>query len=156
MNKSTCKRQEAMRQAMRAGELDNDWRAHIASCPECSDEFQLQRFFQQVKETSTATAVPVTAKMILIKARLQAEQEAQRKALRPLFILQTTLQILTAIVLIGAILLWPAGSHTLESVLGQTDILQSFAAQATLVVCTIAFMLSAGLFATFNSLSYRR
>ena len=155
MNDKTCDRQEAIRQAVKAGTLDAAMKEHLASCDNCQQIAGIQHLFDRLEKEQLPAPVPLTAKMILIKARLRAQQEARQKALRPLFYVQTAFQLLSAIALACLLIWWPSSSFTVESIGSRID-MESIAFQMTFLAAGGAMVIAAGLLAAFNSLSYRR
>ncbi len=85
MNPTTCEKEEQTSAAVRAGTIDADIATHAQQCPVCSDILLVSEFLHDEDACvhQERVALPDAA-TVWRKAKLRANQEAIRLALRPI------------------------------------------------------------------------
>jgi len=85
MSRVICEREDQTVAAIRSGAIDDETASHAQRCPACSDILLVSEFLREdgALADHEQTALP-DASHIWEKARLRAQQEAVRLALRPI------------------------------------------------------------------------
>ncbi len=84
MNRVICTREEQTSAGIRNGVIDHETESHAQGCPACTETLLVSRFLlEDVASARRECRVP-DAELIWRNARLRADREATRLALRPI------------------------------------------------------------------------
>lgn len=122
MTDDLCPREAEVLRACASGEWPADLQAHVAACDGCRDVRAVTLFLQRGVEDEQARPLP-DPEEIWWRAKVQAQQEARQRALRPVEALErseplvalvavVTLLVLRGEAIAARVLEWVAGDAT--------------------------------------------
>jgi hypothetical protein len=110
MSTLQCDMERQVESALRSGDVSQQLRDHAANCPVCSDLLLVADFLQTQATVAAADERPLPDPgYIWWRARLQARQDASKRATRSISIVQRISWIAgAAMIVLGGTWVWPS------------------------------------------------
>lgn len=104
-----CSHESAVLEALKSGHWKDDTRSHLGSCAVCQEHVQIYNCMKELSSESLDQSQPNPSyQLTWLKAQFLEEQQSYKKALRPLQLLQTIMQIFFGLMfLMITIWQWP-------------------------------------------------
>jgi hypothetical protein len=103
MSALVCEKENAVLEAIRLGQWQEELREHVADCPSCADAALAAQFLQDVRESDLASTRVPSAGWMWWRAQLRAKREAAERIVEPITIVERVAYVFAALSIAGLI-----------------------------------------------------